>query len=230
MVALRMSRHMWKTVLACVLTASAVPAWPSLAAPSPVSQAQKADFEGETVSKDARRVADWVVSSGDNGGLPFIIIDKVRAKAFVFDRSGRLSGAALVLLGAARGDDTTPGIGTQKLKTIGLDERTTPAGRFVASLGRDFHQDVLWIDYDDSVALHRVVRGNPGDHRLQRLSTSSTADKRISYGCINVPVKFYDDVVQKAFAGVSGIVYILPEVKTIDQVFAISDLKAAPRP
>ena len=39
-----------------------------------------ADFLGEIVSKDARRVADWVVASGDNHGLPFVIIDKVAAK------------------------------------------------------------------------------------------------------------------------------------------------------
>ena len=188
----------------------------------PLSRAgplQGADFRGEIASNDARRVADWAVSSGDNNGLPFVIIDKIQAKVFVFDKGGRLHGATLALLGTARGDETVPGIGSRKLSTIRPRERTTPAGRFVADLGHDFAQDVLWIDYSASISLHRVIRGNPGDHRLLRLATTSPLDKRISYGCINVPVKFYNDVVLPTFTGTSGVVYILPETKPIQDVF-----------
>jgi len=187
------------------------------------SQPQAANFLGEAASNDTRRVAGWVVASGDNRNLPFIIIDKIEAKVFVFDSAGRLRGATLALLGMARGDDTVPGIGSRKLSTIRPDERTTPAGRFVAVFGRDFEQDILWIDYAASISLHRVITGLPGDHRLQRLATASPLDKRISFGCINVPVKFYNDVVRNAFSGTSGIVYILPEVKTIQDVFGMSE-------
>lgn len=192
------------------------------AASSGVGQPQRADFLGEVPSEDARRVADWVVASGDNDGLPFIIIDKIRAKVFIFNKSGRLLGATFALLGKARGDDSVPGIGSQKLSTITPDERTTPAGRFVAELGRDFDHGVLWVDYGDSIAMHRVIVGDPGDHRFQRLATTSALDKRITYGCINVPIKFYDDVVLETFAGTTGIVYILPDTKTIQEVFPIS--------
>ena len=194
----------------------------SLAPPSAAPQPQKANFLGEPASKDARRVADWVASSGDNNGLPYAIIDKIQAKVFVFDRGGRLRGASFVLLGKARGDDSVPGIGSRKLSAIRPQERTTPAGRFVADLGHDLGQDILWIDYDAAISLHRVITGNRGDHRLQRLATTSTVDKRISYGCINVPVKFYDEVVLGAFTGTSGIVYILPETKPIQDVFSLS--------
>jgi hypothetical protein len=117
------------------------------------------------------------------------------------------------------GDESPPGIGSQKLSTIPPSERITPAGRFVAALGRDLEHDVLWIDYDDALALHRVVHGNPNDHRLERLSIQSSKDKRISYGCVNVPAKFFDDIVVPQFRGTKGIVYILPEVKTLKQVF-----------
>ncbi len=163
------------------------------------------------------------MASGDNDGLPFVIIDKIRAKVFVFDTGGRLRGATFALLGKARGDDSVPGIGSRKLSTIRPEERTTPAGRFVATLGHDFEQDILWIDYDASISLHRVVTGDPGDHRLQRLATISPLDKRISYGCVNVPVKFYEDVVLETFTGTTGIVYILPEIKTIRDVFSMAD-------
>jgi hypothetical protein len=186
------------------------------------SQPPRANFLGEFASEDARRVADWVMASADNKGLPFIIIDKISARVFVFDDSGRLRGATFALLGKAQGDDSVPGIGNRKLSAISPDERTTPAGRFVATLGHDFEHDILWIDYAASVSLHRVIRGNPGDRRLQRLATTSPLDKRITYGCVNVPVKFYEDVVLKTFSGTTGIVYILPETKKIEDVFSLS--------
>jgi hypothetical protein len=185
-------------------------------------QVRRANFLGEIASEDARRVANWAVASGDNDGLPFIIIDKVRAKVFVFDDNGRLRGASLALLGMARGDESVPGIGARKLAAIRPEERTTPAGRFVAALGRDLKQDILWIDYDASISLHRVITGNPGDHRLERLATTSSIDKRISYGCVNVPVTFYEDVVIKTLTGGKGIVYILPEIKTLEEVFPLA--------
>lgn len=193
---------------------------PSVPLPQ-ADQLRQANFHGEAASPDARRVADWVVSSGDNNGLPFVVIDKIHAKVFVFDRAGQLHGATLALLGKARGDDTVPGIGNRKLKAIRPEERTTPAGRFVAFLGHDLERDILWIDYDAAISLHRVITGNPGDHRRQRLATASPLDKRISYGCINVPTKFYEDIVLKIFTGTKGIVYILPEVKDIKTVFPI---------
>ncbi len=203
--------------LAASAPAGAVALGPA-ASPSP----QGADFRGEDASSDAERVANWVASSGDNQGLPFIIIDKVQAKVFVFNPAGKLDGASRALMGVALGDDTIPGVGAQRLATIRPDERITPAGRFVARMGRDYQTDILWIDYNASLSLHRVVHGDANDHRLQRLATDSPRDKRISYGCVNVPAKFYDDVVLNAFTGTGGIVYILPEVKNLDDVFPIT--------
>lgn len=195
---------------------------------SSAGQPGSVDFLGETASSEAHLIVDWVVASGDNGGLPFLVIDKIGAKVFVFDRDGRLHGAAAALLGKASGDDTVPGIGSRKLSAIRPEERTTPAGRFTAFLGRDFEQDILWIDYDSSLSLHRVITGAVGDHRLRRLATDSPLDNRISYGCVNVPVKFYEDVVRPIFTGTSGIVYILPEIKKIQDVFPIAAGAAGP--
>lgn len=185
-------------------------------APSPT-----ADFRAEAASAEARTLADWVVASRDNHALPFVVVDKIQAKVFVFDPQGGIKGAAPALLGLGRGDDSVPGIGQRRLATITTAERTTPAGRFQASLGRDFEQDILWIDYDAALSLHRVIVGNPKDRRAQRLASASVLDNRISYGCINVPAAFYDDVVKPAFTGTVGIVYILPETRPLRSVFAI---------
>jgi len=179
-------------------------------------------FASEAASSDTRRVLQWVLSSGDNVKLPFIIVDKLQAKVYVFNAGGELLGATPALLGRARGDDSAPGIGSRRLATIRADERTTPAGRFVAFMGRDFEHDLLWIDYEISLSLHRVIKGDPGDHRLQRLASASPQDRRISYGCINVPVGFYERIVLKTFAGTRGIVYILPEVKAVEDFFPVA--------
>jgi hypothetical protein len=188
--------------------------------PEPVPQAARADFGAEPASASARRVADWVVASADNHGLSFVIIDKIAAKVFVLDPRGRLQGASAALLGLARGDTSAPGIGDRKLADIRPEERTTPAGRFEAALGNDLgEKDILWVDYEDAIAMHRVITGNPNDHRLRRLASPSIPDKRITYGCINVPVKFYETVVRPAFVGTSGVVYILPEIERIQTVF-----------
>ena len=130
--------------------------------------------------------------------MPFAIVDKIYAKVFVFDAGGRLRGAAPALLGMARGDDTIPGIGDRKLSDIPPRERVTPAGRFVASLGFNVHgKDVLWVDYNDAVSLHRVVTNNPKERRLERLASPKPLEHRISWGCINVPANFYIDVVTR---------------------------------
>jgi hypothetical protein len=188
--------------------------------PTVPNRPKRANFEREQKSRSAQHVADWVVDSGDNSRMPFVIVDKTSAKVFVFDADGRLCGAAPALLGLARGDDSIPNIGNQKLSDIRPEERTTPAGRFVASLGFNFHgKDILWVDYDLAVSLHRVVTSNPAERRLERLATPTPQDNRISYGCINVPAKFFDDVVRPAFAGTYGIVYVLPEIRSNKEIF-----------
>lgn len=187
-----------------------------------------AGFEQESASRDARAVANWVVDSGDSQGMPFAIVDKKDAKVFVFDADGHLRGAAPVLLGLAIGDDAVPGIGNRALSTILPAERTTPAGRFVASLDRNLQgKEILWVDYAGAVSMHPVVSSKPAERRLQRLATPTPLDNRISYGCINVPVKFFDQVVRPAFTGTDGIVYVLPETRSAKVLFGFHD-DAAP--
>lgn len=217
-----MARAGW--FMAVALTASCISPVSAWAAQS---QSDSEAFGRQGASEDARDLAAWILASSDNRSLPFVIIDKIEAKVFVFDRLGQLQGAAPALLGLGRGDDSVSGIGQRKLATIRPDERTTPAGRFQASLGHDFEQDILWVDYAMALSLHRVVTGNPGDRRRARLASATPNDNRISYGCINVPADFYDSVVVPAFTGTVGIVYILPETKPLGAVFAIG---VGPRP
>ena len=203
-------------MLLAMLAGLAVPAAMAGSAPG------GADFRAEAASQDVHDVADWALASGDAAGLPFLIIDKRAARVFVFDGAGQLRGAAAALLGLSRSDDAIPGIGQRRLATITPAERTTPAGRFEASLGHDLEQDILWIDYDAALSLHRVVKGVPRDRRAQRLASPTPLDNRISYGCVNVPAAFYDRVVIPAFTGTIGIVYILPETRAVAEIFPMA--------
>lgn len=187
----------------------AIAAWPGAAAASPA----------------LATVVAWVIGSGDNHGEPFAIVDKVDAEVSVFAADGTPRGSSVVLLGLARGDRSAPGIGTRPLAQISPAERTTPAGRFDAEIGTDTAgHTVLWVDYADAIALHAVVTSNPREHRLQRLASPMTADRRISYGCINVPPGFFSGTVEPAFRG-GGVVYVLPEERSLKDVFGIADAR-----
>jgi hypothetical protein len=185
----------------------------------PKGLAESADAS-EGPSETAAILTNWIVASGDNGGLPFMVIDKVAAKVLLFDASGHPIGATPALLGITPGDDSAPGVGDRELSDIKPEDRTTPAGRFVANFGRaSGNRNVLWVDYATSISLHAVITTNKKERRLQRLRSPSAKDNRITFGCINVPAKFYQHVVRQLFTGTSGIVYILPESKNLSEVF-----------
>ena len=228
-----MRRTLYLSVLAVILSAHAAFAADDIASsrvdmaskPQAENHSRRANFGQESASKDARHVANWVLDSGDNHNLPFVIVDKVQARVLVFSPAGQLLGAASALLGLALGDDSVPGIGDRALSTIRPDERTTPAGRFVVALGRNLQgKEVLWIDYDAAISLHPVITGTPKERRAQRLASPTPLDKRISYGCINVPEKFYANVVSPTFKSTDGVVYVLPETQSPQKVFGSYDV------
>ena len=202
---------------------------------SMLAQPSLAATPSRALTADASELFDWITRSRDNSSLPFMIIDKRQAHLWVFDRSGKLLGNAPVLLGTARGDDTAPGVGDKKLSEIKSEERTTPAGRFVAEIGMNARgEDVVWVDYDAAVSMHRVLTTNAKEQRMRRLETQTPSDNRVSYGCINVPKAFFENVVSATVNGGNSVVYVLPESRPLRSVFgrlatAQSNLTAARR-
>jgi hypothetical protein len=168
----------------------------------------------------AGELARWIAASDDNGRLPFMIIDKLGARIFAFDAAGAFLGSAPVLIGMARGDDTAPEIRGVKLSQISADQRTTPAGRFVTQWGpSDRHGTMLWVDPIDDISMHPMMSVSATEHRAQRIISSDPNDHRISYGCINLPKRFYDNVVVTALKGGNAVVYVMPDTKPIAAVF-----------
>ena len=187
------------------------------------SKASQQPVAGVSVSVNARTLMDWVLRVGDHQGLPFVVVDKVQARVFVFDRAGHFQGASAALLGLARGDQGIPGLGDRPLSKILPSERTTPAGRFAAAWDHNISgQEIIWVDYEQGISMHPVRSVNPQERRLARLASPTANDNRISYGCINLPTVFWRQVISPLFRGKKGVVYVLPEDLPMQVVFPMA--------
>lgn len=195
------------------------PSSPPAVAQDPLAPINDAAQSADLPSPQALAMIDWVIATHDNNNLPFMVIDKAAAVVFLFDSAGNRIGSAPALLGITAGDEETPGSGDRELSRIPLKDRQTPAGRFIAKFGRAAgHRDVLWIDYPSAISLHPVIAVK-NQHRFERLKSATADDNRITFGCINVPAAFYAKAVKPVFKDSSGVVYILPETKPLNQVF-----------
>ena len=169
---------------------------------------------------DAAQLLGWITRSGDARGVPFMVIDKGRAEILVYDRTGRFMGNSPALIGSAPGDHEVLGVGDRELSDIKPSERTTPAGRFVSIIGPSLGLGrVLWIHIPGAVALHPVITTHPEEKRVERLRSPTPDDNRITYGCINISPTYYQDVVQPLFEPAGGLVYILPEERSLAATF-----------
>ena len=174
-----------------------------------------------------KEVVNWINGSGDNTRLPFLVIDKPSARVFAFDPSGQYKGDAPVLLGMGTGDVMLAP--SAAMSQMPPHTRITPAGRFVSKLAIDKKgKELLVLNYKAAFSLHPVVKGQPWEHRAKRLGSETPEDNRISFGCINVPVPFYNDVIHAAFASTHGIVYILPEKSQPSALFGYAAPAASP--
>jgi len=209
----------WRRLLLVMVLSSAVASASWFVAPL-------TDFGAEPASGPVQHLTQWILRTDDHQGLPFVVVDKIQARVFVFSHSGQLLGAAPALLGLSMGDDGLTGTGERPLSDIAAHERITPAGRFVANLDVNaMGQALLWVDYEQAISLHPVRNANPDERRLDRLATPSAQDNRITYGCINVPARFWRTMLAPTFAGTQGIVYVLPDTHSLGLVFAVDSVR-----
>lgn len=214
-------------VLLLLLALPWLHAWRMQPGPPETVSLRLADFRGEDASPDARHVANWAAYTRDHRQHAFVVVDKKDARVYVFAPDGKLVDSAPALFGAAVGDDSAPGIGDKPLSAVQPWEKTTPAGRFIAEMGENAnHEDVVWVDYDAAVSMHRIRPTNPKERRLERLASLTVEDNRISFGCINLPVTFYENVLRPAVRRHGAVVYVLPETRPPQQVFGSWDVTA----
>ena len=144
-----------------------------------------------------------IVNSGDNQGRPIIVADKKAGTLTLYTPTGVELNSTSALFGRAKGDFIS-------------QANTTPSGRYDLSYETNINNraygnsaQVLRVDgrlqgnNAGNIAIHRVLKGREG-----RLASSTAADNRISYGCINIPADFYDAHFDR---DVNAVVYVLPE-------------------
>jgi len=190
-----------------------------------------AELVGERASDDARYAVNWVLESGDHQGQPFAIVDKRDARIYVFDAQGGVLGVSPVLIGLAPGDLSAPDIARRSPSSLLPGERTTPAGRFNTEPGHnDKGEDIVWVDYEASLAIHRLRPAPAVERRGERLGSQISAERRISYGCVVVPVEFYERIVAATLGKRRGVVYVLPETRPVREMFGALELSASALP
>jgi hypothetical protein len=183
----------------------------TIAAPGDAMASLRSDLARARASPEVEHVAQWAVDSQDHAGLPFVVIDKARARLFAFDANGRLLASAPVLLGASHGDGPAAAA-------------ATPAGRFVAATWLSILGDgIVWINADAALSLHGIPSGMSPGHGAQRLASDDVEDKRISDGSLHVGGEFYRDYLSPLKSQAS-IAYVLPEVVPVRDVFSTYDM------
>jgi YD repeat-containing protein len=210
----------WRCLaLVLLLLASASPARAASRDSMPQPSAAAAPFPGE----DARWLIERIAATRDAHGRPFAVVDKRGAHLYVFDAAGRLVGHSPVLTGRQRGDFSVPGIGQRPVSQIRPFERTTPAGRFESRPGRNLEgEDIVWIDYDTGIAIHRLRPGAAEAVRARSLDSPVPEDHRQSFGCVVVPPPFFDAVVRPALGQGRGVVYVMPDEQPVQAMFDLA--------
>ncbi|NML44104.1 hypothetical protein HHL11_10115 [Ramlibacter sp. G-1-2-2] len=190
-----------------------------------------ADFGKETgAPEDVVHVANWVSYTRNAGRKSFVIIDKKQAQMYVFDPQGKLKSRSTVLLGKAVGDQVAQ-VGNTPISKLKESDKTTPAGRFPTVLGKDnHHADIIWIDYKNSLSIHRMASVSASERRAERMGSDDPKEHRISNGCVNVPAGFYNSVLHPTVRKYGAVVYVLPETKTPQQAFGSFEVPAPSKP
>ena len=67
------------------------------------------------------------------------------------------------------------------------------------------------------------IRDSSYTARASRLATLQAEDKRVSWGCVVVPVEFYREVVERVIGAGGSVVYVMPEVSPLRAVFHALD-------
>lgn len=189
---------------------------------SPAMPADSTDFGEQSASATpsaaetspaTRLSAQQVLLTQDNQQRPFAVVDKKSASLSLYDGQGSLVGTTTVLLGQTPGDHSMPGVGARTQSgQLKPGDRTTPAGRFESEPGHNRGAEALvWIDYGKALAIHRLRPGPELERRAERMASVDVRDKRISAGCVVVPVAFYEAVVEPMLGRGAGVVYVLPE-------------------
>ena len=195
----RAAKAIWNAIkknVAAVSMALAITTGTTLAIPT----------EANAATPTETAVVQNIVGQNDNQGKQFIVADKQAGTLTMYTASGQQITSTPALFGKTEGDS--------------VSSKNTPSGRFeakqanVRTEGYGGSAQVLTQNGQNlqlggsSYAIHRVYTKYASENRQGRLDTPTATDNRISLGCINVPVDFYDTYLN---SDQDTVVYVMPE-------------------
>lgn len=195
----RAAKAIWNAIkknVAAVSMALAITTGTTLAIPT----------EANAATPTETAVVQNIVGRSDNQGKQFIVADKQAGTLTMYTASGQQITSTPALFGKTKGDS--------------VSSKNTPSGRFetkqanVSTEGYGGSAQVLTENGQNlqlggsSYAIHRVYTKYASENRQGRLDTPTATDNRISLGCINVPVDFYDTYLN---SDQDTVVYVMPE-------------------
>lgn len=207
-------RPLWAVLLAgCLLT-------PALGAPSQgprtnthaTSHALRVAPARTPLPSDVAAIRDEILKTHDAHGLPFLILEKERARLHVFDALGVLLGSSPILLGPPLEEVASGPFMARRIPATTVDAQVAPTGRFLAEQGVNLQgEDVVWIDFAAGLAMERLSGSAEAEKRRPRANGPKARGSRIACSCVNVPAGFYDRVVKPSMGLGKAVVYLLPE-------------------
>ena len=198
----RAAKAIWNAIkknVAAVSMALAITTGTTLAIPT----------EANAATPTETAVVQNIVGQNDNQGKQFIVADKQAGTLTMYTASGQQITSTPALFGKTAGDS--------------VSSKNTPSGRFetkqanVRTEGYGGSAQVLTQNGQNlqlggsPYAIHRVYTKYASENRQGRLDTPTATDNRISLGCINVPVDFYDTYLN---SDQDTVVYVMPETDT----------------
>ena len=195
----RAAKAIWNAIkknVAAVSMALAITTGTTLAIPT----------EANAATPTETAVVQNIVGQNDNQGKQFIVADKQAGTLTMYTASGQQITSTPALFGKTAGDS--------------VSSKNTPSGRFetkqanVRTEGYGGSAQVLTQNGQNlqlggsPYAIHRVYTKYASENRQGRLDTPTATDNRISLGCINVPVDFYDTYLN---SDQDTVVYVMPE-------------------
>lgn len=140
----------------------------------------------------------------------FLLVDKVEGRIYRISPVGEVIAEDTALVGQHRKDIA---VKAQYFENPDTGDKITPAGTFrIKKYLAERYGGIVLVFLEGpkyAAAVHRVFLGNPHERRAERLRSSRREDRRITNGCINVPVDFFNKWLEPLPDGT--LMFILPE-------------------
>jgi hypothetical protein len=226
----RVVENIRATVMAATVVFNPAPFHEQVHAPAPQVQGIERMVDIRTAVPDAARskmsevaqaVYETMAYEAERNGAGFLIADKPNGAIHAFDKDGNYLASSPALYGAHAGDTLTE----HQLHLTPDEERPedkiTPAGTYYANWTANSEYtgggvlaltDAKTGTYMGGIAVHAVYTGTPSEHRLQRLTSSKVADKKVSFGCINTANEFFlREIAPHEADFENGLVFVVPD-------------------